>query len=458
MTRSPQGSVHGLRLAGLLFALGATACSAAPTASLPDVATGVAATLAAMNAPAGTVEAMATAISDALLQTSAAAAPTSPTEELAAPATLRVAYTDGGNVAYFAEAGPAIPLTSSGSVESIRISEDGGKIAYTRRPALDGPVELRVVNSDGSGDSLLMGPPDFDALYPLGDALHHDLSHFDFVPGTHVLLLNTRLTYEGPGLTKHDDLIQIDTDTLARTMLLAPGTGGDFTPSPNGQYLAVVRPTTIEIRLANGTPTVSGVITYPPVVTYSEYAYYARPVWKEDSSAMGVAIPSADPLAPATSATIWRLPVGGSPTLVSTIDGQFFFPSFSVPLLSPDLSQVAFTRPTSTLNVSNLYRAFADGSGEALVGVYGSWNGWSPDSSHFVFTVDDPMNLQVGDSAGGISPLVNGTDLDWLGPAQFVFLSGTSGAWTLNRGGLGLPTTPLASPAGDFVDYDFAYE
>jgi hypothetical protein len=31
------------------------------------------------------------------------------------------------------------------------------------------------------------------------------------------------------------------------------------------------------------------------------------------------------------------------------------------------------------------------------------------------------------------------------------------GAWTLQRGGLGAPSTPLASPRGDFIDYAFAY-
>jgi hypothetical protein len=31
------------------------------------------------------------------------------------------------------------------------------------------------------------------------------------------------------------------------------------------------------------------------------------------------------------------------------------------------------------------------------------------------------------------------------------------GAWTLQRGGIGLPASPLASPAGDFVQFDFVY-
>ena len=449
-----QASVRALGAGGLLLALGVTACGAAPTASAQDVATGVAATLAAMNAQA---EAVGTAVSDALLETiTAAATAEAPPTPAEGPA-LHVAYTDGGNVALYSEPGPAISLTSSGSVESVRISDDGGKIAYTRRPALDSPVELRVVNRDGSSDSLLMRPADFDALYPLYGAVHHDLFQFDFVPDSHNLLLNTRSTFEGPGLAKHDDLIQINTDTLARTMLLAPGTGGDFTSSPDGRYLAVVRPDTIEIRLANGAPTGSGVIAYPPVVTYSEYSYYAQPVWDAASSMIGVAIPSPDPLAPATSGSVWRLPVGGSASLLGTIDGQFFLLSGTGPLVSPDLTHVVYARPTATPNIWNLYLASVDGSGETLVDVYLVWSGWSPDAQHFVFSRGDATSLQLGDLTGASVPLVTGTEPGWFTPTEFIFLSGSMGGWTLNRSGIGSAAVPLASPAGSFIEYDFAF-
>jgi len=431
----------------LTAALAAGACAGSPTFSPGDAATAVAATVAAMSVPATAAGALPTAEEHAL-----------PTELPTAGAPeLVLAYTDGGNVAFLAGAGPASHLTAGGGIEQVRLSDDGRKIAYTRRAAVDQPVELRAVNSDGSEDSLLMGPADFDALYPLDGALHHDLSEFEFIPGTHLLLVNTRSIFEGPGLAKHDDLLRIDSDTLARTMLLAPGTGGDFTVSPDGRYLALVRPDAIEIRLADGSPSGSGVITYEPVITYSEYAYYAQPVWNPGSSMIGVAIPSSDPLAPATTGSTWQLPVGAPATLVSTISGQFFLMSAYSPLVSPDLSQVAYSRPTSTPNVWNLYRASVDGSGETLLGTYNVWMSWSPDSAHLVYSSGDPMSLLLGDRAGGSAPLVSGTELRWFSPEAFVYLSGSMGAWTLQRGGLGAPSTLLASPGGDFVDYDFAY-
>src|SRR3972149_1914157 len=248
-------------------ALLVTACAGSPTFSPDDAATAVAATVAAMSVPATAAGALPTAEEHAL-----------PTELPTAGAPeLVLAYTDGGNVAFLAGAGPASHLTAGGGIEQVRLSDDGRRIAYTRRAVLDQPVELRAVNSDGSGDALLMSPADFDALYPLAGALHHDLYKFEFIPGTHTLLINTRSIFEGPGLATHADLLRIDSDTLARTMLLAPATGGDFTISPDGRYLALVRPDTIEIRLADGSPSGSGVITYEPVTTYSDYAHYAQP-------------------------------------------------------------------------------------------------------------------------------------------------------------------------------------
>jgi hypothetical protein len=319
---------------------------------------------------------------------------------------------------------------------------------------VDQPVELRAINRDGSSDSLLMGPADFDALYPLDGALHHDLNEFEFLPGTHQLLINTRSFFEGPGLGKHDDLLRIDSDTSARTMLLAPGTGGDFTISPDGRYLALVRHDTIEIRLADGSPSASGVITYEPVITYSEYAYYADPVWNPSSTMIGVAIPSPDPLAPATSGSIWHLPVDGPAALTSTISGQFFFMSSQGTLVSPDLTRVAFARPTTTPNVWNLVRAAVDGSGETIVEPYADWTGWSPDSLHFVYSAGDPLNLQLGDVSGPSAPLVTGTDLRWYTGVPLSL--GIDGAWTLQQGSPGAAPTPLAS-AGDFIDYAYAY-
>jgi hypothetical protein len=371
---------------------------------------------------------------------------------------LRVVYTDGGNAWIIEGANPPLQLTSSGLVENVRLSDDGLKIAFTRRPAIDSPVELRSVNHDATGEAVLLTPAQLDALYPLGGALHNDLSQFEFVPGTHDLLFNTRGIFEGPGLAKHDNVLVIDTDTGALDELLAPGSGGDFTASPDGAQIAVVRPDEVDLINIDGGNHRVGLVSYTPVITYSEYQYYVVPIWRPDSLEVGLVVPSSDPLTPPLSGTVWRIPAGGgTATSLPTINGQFFlFGVGNRALLAPDLAHVAYTRATVTPNVWDLYTANPDGTGEALVATGDIvWAGWSVDGLHYAYSNGGPMNLQVGTVGGASFPLIVGTDLRWINATDYLFLSGSAGAWTLQRGTLGAGAVPLVSPAGQFVQFDF---
>jgi hypothetical protein len=374
-----------------------------------------------------------------------------------APAILRVVYTDAGNAWILEGANPPLQLTTSGLVEDVRISDDGLKVVFTRRPAPDSPVELRSVNHDATGEIVLLTPAQFDALYSLGGALHNDISQFDFVPGTHDLLFNTRGLFEGPGLAKHDNLLRIDTETGSLTEVFPPGSGGDFSVAPDGTRMAIVRPEAVDLANIDGSDHQVALITYPHVITYSEYLFYIRPVWRPDGSQVGVVIPSPDPLAPPLSGTVWALPyAGGSAASFAAISAQFFlFGVGSEPLLAPDLAHVAYTRPTATVNVLDLFIAGPDGTAESFVATGDvQWAGWAPDGVHFAYSNGGPMNLQLGTVGGGSVPLVVGTDLVWLNSTDYLYLSGSSGAWTLNRGSLGAATVPLVSPAGAMVQFD----
>jgi hypothetical protein len=374
------------------------------------------------------------------------------------PPVLRIVYTDGGNVWLIEGAKPPAQLTSSGGVDEVLISSDGMKIAYIYRVTPDANAEVRSINADGTGDTSLITPAQFDALYPLGPMVHNDLSQIAFLPETHLLMLNTRGIPPGPGLFKHDNLLQLDADTGVLTTIFPPSSGGDFTLSPTGSQVAIVLPTSISIANSDGSGLFANLVTYTAVMTYSEFQYYAEPVWKGDSSALGVVIPSSDPFNPPTSGTIWRISSGGGPAVnLGTISGGFYAPpAFSASLLSPNLNRVAFLRDTPTPNVYDLYLANADGSGEA---VYANgdiqWLGWAPDNTHFVYTSGGPMNLQLGMDGGAPTPIGSCSRLRWINNTRFLCLSGSLGSWTLMRGQIGGPLTAIVSPAGDFVAFDF---
>jgi hypothetical protein len=374
-----------------------------------------------------------------------------------APSVLRIVCVSGGNVWVLTEGSPPLQITSSGGAERVLISSDGLKVAYTRRATPESTVELYAINADGSGNALLLSTAQIDGLHPLGMFVHNDINNLAFVPGTHRLAFNTRGVLEVPGLPKYDDLFTIDAESAALTTVLPAGAGGDFAFSPNGAYVAIVRPTTIGLAHADGGAMSADLVTHSAVITYSEYMWYARPQWTADSSAIGLAIPSADPLAPGLTGTLWRVPAPGGPAVSSaTIGGDFFFAQFDAPLLSPDLSRVAFLRETGTPNVRNLIIANSDGSGETIyaTGQLG-WMGWAPDGAHFIFSEGAGNNIRLGSLGAAATPLVTGTRLRWLDGSQFLYLSGSFGAWTLTRGSIGGGSIALAPLAGDYPSFDF---
>jgi hypothetical protein len=123
-------------------------------------------------------------------------------------------------------------------VEEVYLSSDGTRVVYTRRPSPDGPEEVRVVNSDGTGDRALLTSAQVGALEAPGGALYVDIYHLRWVPGTHRILLGTLGQYEG-GAGPNDDLFALDADTGAVTAVFTAGNGGEPYPSPDGTKMAI---------------------------------------------------------------------------------------------------------------------------------------------------------------------------------------------------------------------------
>ena len=138
-----------------------------------------------------------------------------------------------------------------------------------------------------------------------------------WIPGTHILAFNTRQVVEGPGLSIYNDLRFVDVDRAELTTFLAPGSGGEFIISPDGRQIAIsgatTTPNAISLINVDGSNLRSNLVVYDSVLTYSEYAYYARPVWSAGSDSLLVTIPPVDSLImPRHPTTIWYIPTDGS--------------------------------------------------------------------------------------------------------------------------------------------------
>ena len=348
-------------------------------------------------------------------------------------------------------------VSDRGLVLSLVLSDDGRYIVYGRSDDRGENYELRVVDTDDSDDRLLLDEGTLDTLHPLGMALHIRPSQIGFIPGTYRLLMNTRGVFEGPGLAKYDDLLALDVVSGVLTELLPPGQGGDFHLAPNAQRLALSQSNNIALANVDGSSRQPDVITFDPVITYSEYAYYPIPRWAPDSSRFGVIIPSPDPLAQDQSATVWIAPAnGGQAEQMAVLNGETFFAqSFGSPLISPELLDLAFLRSTGSSNEQELYLARVDGSGEGLY-ITGNlaWVGWNPDSIRFVYRIQ-PNQYFLGSKGGNPQLLGQGRGLEWIDENDFLLLSGQVGSWQLSLKNVNGTSDTLVDTSSDSLIYDF---
>ncbi len=453
---------HSLVFLPSILILSALACNVAGT-EIPDphaIATSAAATLTTTaGGPAGggsekTPEPALTALPDSTAEPTAEPTTEPTLTPTVPPPHLRMVYVLEGNIYIKDGASAPVQITFSGDAEDIRISDDGQKIAYTRRTAGDEPVSLGAVNSDGTGDLILVTGAQVNALYPLDGALYNDIYNMKFIPGTHRLLFNTRQAFEGPGLLVNDDVLMADLDTAAFSTVLAPPDGGDFYPSPDGTRMAISRAESISLADIDGGGYAANILTFPLVITYSEYAFYPPVVWKQDSSMAGVIIPSPAQLEPDPTGTMYRIDRATmTASAVTTLPGQFMFPRA---VFSPDLVRIGYAVPTSPSDKALYVQNIDDASSLHLAdGVNVGVTGFSPSGAYFIYYYSDPRTYYVGSLGGGTAP-IGPTVMDpiWINGTQFVYLARASGTWSINLGNTGGASSVLASGAGEVWAFD----
>jgi hypothetical protein len=385
----------------------------------------------------------------------------------AEPPILRVVYIKNLNAYIWTQAGGSVQLTSTNDVRDVKISLDGQMVAFTRNPA-SFVEEVWAVNNDGTNLRLLVSSAELVATYsgnpadmPSGIGVYQ----FGWQPGTHNLYYNTRPLFEGPGYGSYDDLYSVNSDSLTKTQVFPAHAGGKFFFSPNGNLMAIVTSTGINLSNADGSNLHSGLLSYPGVITYSEYSYYPRPVWAPDSRGLRVVIPPGDPLAsPLPSSNLWYLPGDGSAaTMVGSILAiPFDWPDYAI---SPDLSLIGYVSPVGvpSANLRDMHIANADTSGDVvfLGSEQSTFEGWLPNSTQFVFKVSSgaAQGVHVGTVGGGYVTLstdpVSMSNITWPESTHYLFLLHNSGITELRYNLLG-GSGSLMLDSGDISSYDFS--
>jgi hypothetical protein len=254
----------------------------------------------------------------------------------------------------------------------------------------------------------------------------------------------------GPGEYINADLWTVDADSGKLTNLLPAMQAGAFAVSPDGHTIAVSRGTGLDLIEADGSHHRKDLVTFPAIVTYSEYTYKPSVQWSADGSYFTVGIPTQDPQAPNAAITFYKIGADGTIKRWGTQHGNFVFGSPITPQIAPDGTHVVYATvdPSDQSNPTPLaMHLLTIQSGALGDNVFdrqasaGGW-GWSADSQVYVYD-DVPGNGggKIFATGPGVeSPHVFADHiaglawLRWLTGPQLVFLAQMDGDdWALYR-------------------------
>jgi len=384
-----------------------------------------------------------------------------PTPEIIEPsdipeaAPLSVAFVaPDGNAYYWNEyLNTPNQLTTTGDVRAAYVSPDGTLVALARS-ADESTYTLDVVNSDGTGLRTLVSPEAFAAFPRPVDALSSIPNQVEWLPDTHTIIMNTRITFEGPGSATGENLYLIDADdgSITAPISIPDAWFFRFTISPDGSKIAISLPEGIEIYNLDGSKLERKVLAYEFVNTASEYAWVASPVWSADSQTLAAVVPPKEPFSDVVAdSTVWLVSADGlsgemtfSRKMTYTPDGFAF--------ISPDLRKILYLTqldPSSSgkyaLNLSNL-----DGSDSYEYAVGSFFAGpvtWSTDSTKFYYYDNDTGAYmgQPGQAPQSLPDFSGVKTVEWIDGSRFIGASGPEGGWKLLLGTVGSATGVIYS-------------
>ncbi len=303
-------------------------------------------------------------------------------------------------------------------------SDDGQKIVFFRESETQ-MNQLHLVNVDGSGERALVTPELLIEHYEFTEPLS-----IAFVPGTHLLLFNThyyRPEYpktSGSNGNPSNDLLLVDTDTGEIKQLAAIGQGGSFLISPNGKWVAVQTPDHVDVIDLQGRFVLRNLFSHSPDdydCTY--YGYICAPMfWKQDSSELILVQPIPGYGSHPLVRTVWKYPLDGRPGKeIRLMPASPMGEALSV---SPDGNWIAYslfdTGDQDDVYLGNLrngtsqliYKPELSEVTGSLEPAPTSYDGWSLDSTHFVF--GNSYKTFLGNIYGETTLVGRGSICGWI--------------------------------------------
>ena len=305
----------------------------------------------------------------------ACAAPATQTSEpQASAAILRVAYQKPDGPYIWTEGGQPQKLADSVNTMDATLSRNGSAVAYRS------DFGLYAVQIEGGEPALLLdrrNAPDTGGLV--------NVYQFDFGPDSGYLYFNTT-----PGAGGQYALYRVNIDGSPPERIFATGEGGNFTFSPDGEWMTVFRAGEIALARPDG-KVARTAFTFPGNAPFGSHG--PQIVWAQDSSGFSVLSYAGKSNKP-QPVTVWFVPVEGEP------EKQWFFQGYLGASLSPDGRRaVYFDRHDGTTDVHLVDSGGAD-TLYASLGKSADLMDWAPDSQRFLlnyyqYREDSPEMINV---------------------------------------------------------------
>jgi Tol biopolymer transport system component len=384
---------------------------------------------------------------------------------------LEVRFLSDGNIWAWEEEGSARQISHTGYAIRFTFSPDGEVIAFEQSvgdyPWGDYKIELWAINRNGEGLRRLVSTEQFDAFLPE----HEDVwmanlpRDYRWLPDTQQLSFGVWSSIHAlGGGDEARGYWVVDVDSLVLEKQANPEWVDLYGPkeiaSPDGKIIASVDQTAISLLHADGSVIQSDVLTYT-WNTCGEGPCWGAPavIWTPDSRFLRTLVWNGDPFG--DSFSTWEIPADGSPAqLLHTFSGMSYY-SF----ISPNQEDIAYlrrARPES--NDYELHLAKFDGSQDVIytTGYYLNFQGWSPDSFHFVYGQTNLGFPFLGSLCGGAVPLVApnetpASQITWVDASRFLFVSGGEGQPRELRLGQVGGASILIGPYNGDPYYDTAY-
>jgi hypothetical protein len=384
---------------------------------------------------------------------------------------LEVRFISDGNLWVWKEGETAQQISATGDAMRFTFSPDG-KVIVFERPMGDYPFgnykfELWAINRDGEGLRKLVSVEQFDAFLPERERawVANVPGDYHWIPGAHQLSFGVGAYVRGlGGGSGEEGYWKVDADTLALEKWTNPETAdlsdGNKIASPDGKLIAILDTTSISLLNADGSLIRSDALTYPAFQCYSDgpCAVLPEAFWTPDSRFLRVLVWDVDALT--DNFSTWELPADGSPAQqLHAFDGIY-----NTIYISPDQENLAYLRRAQPMsNNLEIHLAKFDGSRDVIyTGDLLYFQGWSPDSYHFVLGLADLSQPFLGSLCGGAVPLVDASEtpatrITWVDANRFLFVSGEEGQPRQLRLGQVGGASILIGPFNGDPDYDTTY-